>query len=47
MGWAKIQFERKQVNKVLVRCKNGKHTSRPKNLIDRDRRKLERTYELA
>lgn len=47
MGWAKVQFERKQVNRVLVRCKNTKHEPKPKNLIERDRRKLERTYEFA
>lgn len=47
MGWAKVQFERKQINRVLVRCKNVKHEPKPKTVEGRDRRKLERVYEFA
>lgn len=38
MTWAKINFERKQVNRVLVRCKNGKHDDKRKRILEREER---------
>jgi hypothetical protein len=41
MSWARIQFERKQVNRVLVRCKNTKHNSQKARVQKKDERKLQ------
>jgi len=41
MSWARINFERKQVNKVLTRCKNSKHESHKKRVKDRDQKRLQ------
>lgn len=40
MSWARIQFERKQVNRVLVRCKNSKHVHQKARTLRKDERKL-------
>ncbi len=40
MTYAKIAFERKQVNKVLVRCKNSRHADRKQRVMRRDERRL-------
>lgn len=39
-SWARVQWERKQVNKVLVRCKNQRHTAHKQRVQKRDERKL-------
>lgn len=41
MSWARIQFERKQVNGVLVRCKNSRHDSQKARAQKKDERKLQ------
>jgi hypothetical protein len=40
-SWARVQFDRKQLNKVLVRCKNGEHTTKKQRVVKRDRRRLD------
>lgn len=39
MSWARIQFERKQINKVLRRCKNSSH-GKTQRAAARDERRL-------
>ena len=41
MTWAKIQFEKKMVNRVLSRCKNTRHVSKKTRVQEKDRRRLE------
>ncbi len=41
MSWARINFERKQVNRVLTRCKNSRHESNKRRVKDRDQKKLQ------
>lgn len=40
-SWARIQYERKQINKVLVRCKNGAHRASKIRAQKRDEKRLE------
>lgn len=40
MSYARINFERKQVNKVLTRCKNGKHSDKRKQAEKLNQRQL-------
>lgn len=40
-SWARIQYERKQINKVLVRCKNGVHQKNRRRLMERDEKRLQ------
>lgn len=38
---AEIRFNRKVINSVLVRCKNGAHRSSKQKAMQRDLRRLE------
>lgn len=46
MSWARIQFDRKQVNVVLRRCKNGAH-QKNKRVSRRDEKLLNDTKYLT
>lgn len=40
-SWARIQHERKQLNKVLVRCKNSVHQKNRRRVMKRDEKRLQ------
>lgn len=40
-SWARVQFERKQINATLVRCKNSVHAKRKVRVQKRDDRRLQ------
>ena len=41
-SWARVQYEKKQLNKVLVRCKNSVHKSKKTKTLRKDEKRLSR-----
>ena len=41
MSYARIQFEKKKVNRVLQRCKNSRHEDGKKRAARKDEKKLQ------